>query len=56
MKITIEEFRERVEFDGLGYTVQWYFKPDDIEDDYLREQVSIAKKALDAIDSYLELL
>lgn len=52
-KRTKEEVADVVEMEGLGYAVQYYMGPENIEDDELAREWRAAKEALDNITDLL---
>jgi len=51
---SIQEVREIVENEELGYAVQHYIDSTQVEDSTLRDLISRAKTALDAVEEFLD--
>lgn len=53
-KMTIEEVRDKVESEGLGYAIAEYMKGDSIADPKLADLWDEAARAIAAVDAYIE--
>lgn len=51
---SIQEVQEIVESEELGYAVQHYIDPTQVEDSTLRSLLATAKQALDAVEEFLD--
>jgi hypothetical protein len=53
-KYSIEQIRDIIENEGIGYAVQYYLGADKIEDGQLSKYWADAKAILDKIETYTE--